>query len=97
MSHDLKEKFISQLFYREIFFPVPKGRRDGFGKSERGDRVTASKACFEHSRGGARVGRQAPVAQTPRSLLLSLRKEALQIVAGLPRTFQPYCLVAASN
>lgn len=97
VSRSKREIYIGAFLSRDFFFPVPKGRRDGFGKSERGDRVTASKACFEHSRGGARVGRQAPVAQTPRSLLLSLRKEALQIVAGLPRTFQPYCLVAASN
>ena len=96
VSRSKREIYIG-IFLSRDFFPVPKGRRDGFGKSERGDRVTASKACFEHSRGGARVGRQAPVAQTPRSLLLSLRKEALQIVAGLPRTFQPYRLVAASN
>lgn len=31
-----------------------------------------------------------PLSRKPLVLLLSLRKEALQIVAGLPRTFQPY-------
>lgn len=90
MFHDRRER--ERVVYRREIRPVGRERCEMRSEAENPKEGIASqrRKRVSNIHVAEHVSGDKPLSRKPLVLLLSLRKEALQIVAGLPRTFQPY-------